>query len=79
MEFPFDNGQSGKYQIELFPAQAEEGDGIVLNADREGFLAFAEVFRQLANSPTETHVHLGYTDDTQPGPGWRLVLGSGRL
>ena len=79
MEIPFDNGHPGKYQIELYPGQAEQGDGIVLNADRAGFLALAEVFRQLADSPSETHVHLGYTNDTQPGPGWRLVLGAGRL
>ena len=79
MEIPFDNGHPGKYQIELYPEQAEHGDGIVLSADREGFLALAEVFRQLAEHPTETHIHLGYTNDTQPSPGWRLVRVRGRL
>ena len=79
MYIPFDNGNQGKYQIELFPEHAELGDGIVLCADREGFLALAEMFRQLAEAPSDTHVHLGYTDDTQPGPGWRLVRRSGRI
>lgn len=79
MDIPFDNSHPGEYQIELYAADAEHGDGIVLNADRAGFLALAEVFRQMAERPEPTHIHLGYTNDTQPGPGWRLVLGSGRL
>ena len=79
MHIPFDFGNAGKYRIELYPQDAELGDGIVLCADRAGFLALAEVFRELAAQPDDTHVHLGYTDDAQPGPGWRLVLGSGRL
>ena len=60
MRIPFDNGSLGKYQIELYPDQAENGDGIVLNADREGFLALAEIFRQMAEGP-DTHVHLEAT------------------
>lgn len=80
MQIPFDDEEHpGKYRIELFPEQAEHGGGIVLCADREGFLALADVFRQMAQSTTGTHFHLGYTDEVQPGPGWRLVLGEGRL
>ena len=79
MQIPFDNGPPGKYQIELFLDEADLGDGIILDADRAGFLALAEVFRQMADAPIGTHVHLGYTDDTQPGPGWKLVLGNGKL
>jgi hypothetical protein len=79
MQIPFDNGHPGKYKIEIFPDEAELGDGVILNADSAGFLALAEVFRQMADAPIGTHLHLGYTDGTQPGPGWRLVLGSGKL
>ncbi len=74
MEIPFDNGHPGTYRIDLYPEQAGRGDGMVLAADRAGFLALAEVFRQMASAPDGTHLHLGYAHDTPPGPGWRLVL-----
>lgn len=60
MQIPFDNGRSDKYQIELFPDEAEHGDGIILNADRAGFLSLAEVFRQMADAP-QKHMFIWVT------------------
>ena len=76
MEVPFDNGHPGRYQIEIFPERSELGDDVVLNADRAGFLALAEVFLKLAQEESETHIHLGDTSENPSGPGWFWVRGA---
>lgn len=77
MHVPFDDGEAGRYRIEVLSENSECGDGIVLTADRDGYRALAAVFLQMAEG-SGAHVHLGYTHDTQPGPGWRLVLETGK-
>lgn len=76
MIIPFDQPDSkGRYEIALFPTVAEVGDGVILAADRDGFLALASIFMQLAESDTEhNHIHLGYDEQNPQGPGFRLVL-----
>ena len=80
MEIPFDQpGSAAKYEIDFRVTDAASGDGIILAANREGLLALAQTFRQLAESESD-HLHLGY-DETEPqGPGFRIVVcDSGRI
>lgn len=81
MHIPFDQpNSSAKYEIALHPEQAEDGDGIVLVANRDGLLALAETLRQLADTEPDNHLHLGYNDEEPQGPGFRIVLNSsGRI
>ena len=76
MRIAFDQPDSkAKYEIDLYPDEAEAGDGIVLVANREGLLALADVFQQLAASThPSNHLHLGYTEEQPQGPGFRIVL-----
>jgi hypothetical protein len=80
MEIPFDQpGSTAKYEIDFFPRDAASGDGIILAANREGLLALAETFRQLAESES-AHLHLGYDEREPQGPGFRIMLcPSGRI
>ena len=82
MQIPFDQPNSNaKYEVDLRPDQAESGDGIILAANREGLLALAETFRQLAeSSESVTHLHLGYSEEVPQGPGFRVTLNpTGRI
>ena len=80
MLIPFDQKDSkAKYEFVIDSAEAETGDGIILNANREALLAFAELFRDLASHDGEVHIHLGYTEEDPQGPGFRIVANnSGR-
>jgi hypothetical protein len=57
----FDNPPAGHYHIELFPDAVEDGDKVVLVADREACRSFARIFAQLAEGPYEGghHLHIG--------------------
>ena len=82
MQIPFDQPNSNaKYEIDLRPDQAESGDGIIVVANREGLLALAETFRQLAESSEPVnHLHLGYSEEAPQGPGFRVTLSqTGRI
>ncbi|MEO0973900.1 MAG: hypothetical protein AAFX85_12475 [Pseudomonadota bacterium] len=73
---PFDSGDAGRFQLEVYPDQVESGDGVVLALDREACRSFARVFSQLAEDdyPEGFHVHLGWSEEDSFGPGLRVVL-----
>ena len=80
---PFDLGNAGRYEIEIFPEDADAGDGIVLAVDKTACASLAQVFGQLATGDYQDgyHVHLGWNEeDTQAPRGFRIVLTeSGRI
>lgn len=75
---PFDNPEhsGAQFVIRLDPDAASEGDGIILAANPAGYRALAVLFAQLSAGgyPDGYHVHLGYSHEEPPGPGWRLVV-----
>jgi hypothetical protein len=74
MKVPFDENSGEKYQIEVFPADIDSGDGIVLTLNKKACAAFSELFSQLASASEDTHLHLGYDESEPQGPGFRVVL-----
>ena len=76
---PFDQPNfEGRYELVFDALHAEDGDGLLLFADRAALLAFAALFQELAAQRAPTHVHLGYTEQDPQGPGLRIVLCEGR-
>jgi hypothetical protein len=76
---PFDQeGTVARYEITVSEKDLDAGDGILLACNREGLLALASVFQQLADpsTPDGSHVHLGYNEMEPQGPGWRITLSS---
>lgn len=77
---PFDHGDGGQYEVEIYPDDAEFGDGVILVANREACLTLASIFGQLGSGhyPEGFHVHLGWEEGDVRG--FKIVLGeSGRV
>ncbi len=73
---PFDNDNEGKYEFSIDPENCENGDGIILRLNKKACLYFMQIFGQLAFGSYNDgyHVHLGYEQNLQPGPGVRIIL-----
>lgn len=67
-----DNDPDARFEVSIHTEDADDGDGIVLVANRPACLAFARLFAQLAEQGG--HVHLGYSDEEPQGPGVRIVV-----
>ena len=79
---PFDSGQAGRFEFEVYPDQVEAGDAVVLALDREACRSFAAIFAQLAegNYLEGYHFHLGWDERDVSGPGLRVMLSeNGRI
>lgn len=76
---PFDSGDAGRYELEVYPEQVESGDAVVLALDRAACRSFAEIFSQLAEGRYAEgyHVHFGWDEGDISGPGLRIVLTKG--
>jgi hypothetical protein len=72
LHVPFDSDPEARYEVELMPADVEDGDGIVLFVTPKACIAFAALFVQL--SEKGGHVHLGYSEENPQGPGIRIQL-----
>lgn len=73
MKIPFDNNSGEKYSLEIDSKNIETGDGVILTVNRKACESFAKLFTDLANSESETHIHLGYDEECPQGPGFRIV------
>ena len=73
---PFDSGDAGRFEFEVYPDRIEKGDAVVLALNREACRSFSAVFAQLAegNYPEGYHFHLGWNERDTFGPGLRVVL-----
>ncbi|MES2468177.1 MAG: hypothetical protein V4675_12800 [Verrucomicrobiota bacterium] len=83
IEVPFDNGEAGKYEFQIYPHDADTGDAVVLSVDREACRSLAKIFGQLSSGTYKDgyHIHLGWDEtDTQAPVGLRIVLSdTGRI
>ncbi len=76
---PFDSGDAGRFEFEVYPDRIDTGDAVVLALDREACRSLANIFSQLAEGgyPDGYHVHLGWDEQESSGPGFRIVLTEG--